>query len=80
MKKLLADKKGLKQELDNALNNIYPKKIENEDYSFTSYYFMFLNVEISVPDSYEYEKKKFDKDKAIMEIKQTAFYKMVGQL
>jgi hypothetical protein len=41
---------------------------------------VFLNAEIAVPDSYEDEKKKFEKDKAINEIKQTDFYKMIEQL
>jgi len=80
LKKLLADKKGLKEVLDHSLSKIYSKKIDREDYSYTRYYFKFLNVEIAVPDSYEDEKKKFDKDKAIKEIKQTDFYKMIEQL
>ncbi|NLL27518.1 MAG: tetratricopeptide repeat protein [Bacteroidales bacterium] len=80
LKKLLTDKKGLKKKLDNSLNKIYPKKIDREDYSYTKYYFKFLNVEIAVPNNYEDDKKKFDKDKAIKEIKQTNFYKMIEQL
>jgi len=80
LKKLLADKKGLKQELDISLSNIYSKKIDREDYSYTRYYIKFLNVEIGVPDGYEDEKTKFDKGKAIAEIKQSDFYKMIEKL
>ena len=80
LKKLLADRKNLKQELDNSLSKIYSKKFDREDYSYTRYYFKFLNVEIAVPDSYEDEKKKLDKEKAIKEIQQTDFYKMIEQL
>lgn len=80
LKKLLVDRKGLKKELDNSLNKIYSKKIDKEDYSYTRYYFKFLNAEIAVPDSYEDEKEKFDQDKAIKEIKQTDFYKMIEKI
>lgn len=80
LEKLLADKKGLKLELDNSLSKIYSKKIDREDYSYTRYYFNFLNTEIAVPNSYEDEKDKFDKDKSIKEIKQTDFYKMIENL
>lgn len=80
LKILLADKKSLKQELDNSLNNIYSKNIDREDYSYKSSYFKFLNVEIAVPDIYDDEVEKFDKEKAIKEIQQTDFYKMIEQL
>lgn len=80
LKKLLMGKKGLKQELDNSLSKIYSKKIDTENYTFTRYYFKFLNAEIAVLKSYEDEKDKFDKDKAITEIKQTDFYKMIEKL
>jgi len=83
LKKLLADRKGLKKELDNSLSKIYSKKIDREDYSYTRYCSEFLNVEIAVPDSYESyedEKDKFDKEKAIKEIKQSDFYKMIEKL
>lgn len=79
LKILLSDRKGLKQELDNSLSKMYPKKIDRKNYSYTRYYFKFLNVEIAVPGSYE-DKKKFEKDKAIDEIKQTDFYKMIELL
>lgn len=80
LKKLFANKTGLKQELDNSLNKMYPKKTQGENNSYMRYYFNFLNVEISVPGSYENENKKFDKENAIKEIKQTDFYKMIEQL
>jgi tetratricopeptide (TPR) repeat protein len=80
LKKLLTDKQELKKQLDESLRKIYSKKIDREDYSYTRYYFKFLNVEIAVPDSYEDEKDKFDKGKAIKEIKQTEFYKMIEKL
>lgn len=80
LEKLLADKKALKQELDNSLSKIYSKKIDREDYSYTKYYFKFLNAEIVVPNSYEDEKDKFDEDKAIKDIKQTDFYKMIENI
>ena len=80
LEKLFKNKKGLKSELDNSLKEIYPKTIQQENYTYTRYYFKFLNVEIAVPDSFENEKKKFNKDKALTEIKQTDFYKIVEQL
>lgn len=80
LKQLLADRKGLKQELDNSLNKIYSKKIDSKGYSYTRYYFKFLNVEITFPENYEDKNNKFDQDRAITEIKQTNFYKMIEQL
>jgi tetratricopeptide (TPR) repeat protein len=82
LKKLLTDKKGLKKELDNSLNQIYSKKFDKKDYTYTQYYIKFLNVEIIVPEGneFEFDKKEFNKDKRINEIKQTAFYKMIEKL
>lgn len=82
LKKLLANKKGLKRKLDISLKKIYSKKIEVKEYSYILYYFKFLNVEIVVPDNpeIEFEKKKFNKSKKINQIKQTNFYKMIKQL
>ena len=71
LKKLLKNKKGLKKELDNALTKIYSKEIVGEKYTYTRYYFKFLNVEIAIP---------YDKTVAAKYIKQTAFYKMIKQL
>lgn len=80
LKTFLSGKKELKQELDNSLSKIYSKKIDREDYSYTSYYFKFLNTEIRVPSSYAAEKESFDKKEAIKEIKQTDFYKMIEEI
>jgi tetratricopeptide (TPR) repeat protein len=80
LKKLLTNKKYIRIELDEALINIYPKKIMNENYTYTRYYFKFLNTEIPVPESYEDDKKIFNKDKAINEIQKTEFYKMIENL
>lgn len=80
LEKLLSTKKGLKQELDKSLDKIYSRTVNYDEYTYTRYYFKFLNVEIAIPQSYEDEKKKFDKDKAIKEIKQTEFYKMIEKL
>ena len=55
------NKKNLKKELEESLNKIYSKKSDKADYSFTRYYFTFLKTEIAVPDSYEDDKKKFEK-------------------
>lgn len=80
LKNLLSNKKNLKIELEESLNKIYSKKTDKSDYSFTRYYFMFLKTEIEVPDSYENNKKKFEKEKAVKEIRQTDFYKMIQKL
>ena len=82
LEKLLTNKKGLKQELDKSLSKIYPKTVGSKDYTYTRYYFKFLNVEIAVPNNYEFgmEMDKFDKDKTIKIIKQTDFYKMIEKL
>ncbi len=77
LKKLFSNKIGLKQELDIALSEIYSKEIYTENYSYTRYYFKFLNVEIAIPFGYDAETNNFDKDKAIIQIKQTIFYKMI---
>lgn len=80
LKTLLKKKKKLKNELDLALTNIYSKTIQKEDYTYKKYYFKFLNAEIGVPNGYEDEKNKFDKDEAINGIKKTDFYKMINDL
>ena len=80
LKKLLTDKKGLKQKLDSSLNKIYSKKFNTKNYSYTRYYFKFLSTEIPVPNGYEDEEEKFNKDMAIKKIKQTDFYKMIERL
>jgi len=80
LKKLLSKKKNLKIELDESLSKIYPKKTDKVNNSFTRYYFTFLNTEIMVPNGYEDEENKFEKEKAISEIKQTEFYKMIQKL
>lgn len=80
LKKLLSNKKNSKNELDESLNKIYSRKTDKANYSFTRYYFIFLNTEIAVPDSYEDDKKKFEKEKTIKEIRQTDFYKMIQKL
>jgi len=80
LKTFLSGKKELKQELDNSLSKLYSKKIDREDYTYTSYYFKFLNTEIGVPSSYVAEKENFDKKEAIKEIKQTDFYKMIEEI
>jgi tetratricopeptide (TPR) repeat protein len=78
LQKLLADRKNLKKKLDKSLKNIYSRTIKREGYTYIKYYFKFFNVEIDVPNSYE--KRKFDKEKAVSKIKQTDFYKMIEQL
>lgn len=80
LKSLLKKKKNLKSQLDNAMDSMYSKTIQRDTYSYTRYYFKFLNAEIAVPNGYEDEKKKFDKDEAIKEIKKTDFYKMIKAL
>jgi tetratricopeptide (TPR) repeat protein len=79
LKILLTEKKGIKIELDNSLNQIYSKKFKLDGHKYKRYFFKFLNVEIAVPGSYN-DERKFVKDEAIMEIKQTGFYKMIEQL
>lgn len=80
LKTLLAGKKKLIKQLNNSLRKIYTKKIDKENYSYKIYYIKFLNIEIVLPYSYEDEEGKFDKKKAINEIKQTDFYKMIEKL
>jgi len=80
LKTLLKKKKKLKSQLDDALDKMYSKTIQRDTYKYTRYYFKFLNAEIAVPNGYEDEKKKFNKDEAIAEIKKTEFYKMIKNL
>jgi tetratricopeptide (TPR) repeat protein len=80
LKKLFANQKYLKKVLDESLTKIYPKEIRKRDDVYTMYYFKFLNTEITVPNGYEDDETKFDKEHAIKEIRQTKFYKMIENL
>jgi tetratricopeptide (TPR) repeat protein len=80
LKQLLKGKPNLKSRLDESLMKIYVKTIQQNENSYERYYFKFLEAEIAIPDSYEYDKKKFDKQKAIKEIMLTDFYKMIAKL
>jgi tetratricopeptide (TPR) repeat protein len=80
LKKLFKGKSNLKSELDESLKKIYAKEIRKSEKSYNRYYFKFLDIEIEVPNSYESDNKKFDKQKAIREIMSTNFYKMIVKL
>ncbi|WP_157447047.1 hypothetical protein [Cytophaga aurantiaca] len=82
LKSLLKKKKNVKKDLDLALTNMYSKTFKREDnYIYQTYYFKFMNAEIEVPSDYNYdEKRKFNQNEAIKEIKQTDFYKMIEEL
>lgn len=80
LKKLLSNKKNLKEELDESLNKIYSKNSSTANYSLTTYYFKFLNTEIAIPNSREYNNDKFELEKAVIEIRKTNFYKMIESL
>lgn len=82
LSRLLKDKKGLKQELDKALNAMYTKTEVTERHTYIRYYFTFLGAEIYVPGStsYKEENEVFDKKNGIKEIKQTEFYQMISKL
>jgi hypothetical protein len=71
-------KSNLKSKLDESLKKIYSKKIQQSENSYSRYYFRFLDTEITIPESYEGGKEKFDKQKAVNEIMLTDFYKMVA--
>jgi tetratricopeptide (TPR) repeat protein len=77
LKKLLAGKKELKQQLEEALKQIYPKTSGS---GYRSYYFLFLNVEIEVPANYEDDEQTIDTVKTMEAIKQSPFYNMLAQL
>lgn len=78
LKLLLNKKKKLKTKLDAALEQMYPKQDEDDDYP--SYYFKFLNLEIAVPGSRKWDKKPFNKSETIEQIKKTPFYEMIKSL
>jgi tetratricopeptide (TPR) repeat protein len=80
LRKLLKGKSNLKSNLDESLKKIYAKEIRQSKTSYNRYYFKFLDTEIVVPDSYEDDKEKFNKQKAIKEIVLTDFYKMIVKL
>ena len=77
LKILLRGKKEIKQDFDNSLNKIYEKTIDKKDYSYTYHYISFLDVEIIVPQGFSNDSEEFDSNKAIENIKQTDFYKML---
>lgn len=82
LRKLLAAKTGLKQELDKALENTYSKTVEHEiDGTKTYkelYYFKFLNAEIQTPN--DIFGLKYDKERAIYLVKKSKFYKMISEM
>jgi tetratricopeptide (TPR) repeat protein len=80
LKILLRGKKEIKQDFDNSLNKIYEKTIDKKDYTYTYHYINFLDVEIIVPQGFVNDSEEFDSNKAIEDIKQTAFYKMLESL
>lgn len=80
LQKLLKSKPGLKSRLDESLNRIRSKEFKQRGYSYSGYYIEFLGAEIAVPEGYDDQKKKFDKQKAIKAIKETDFYKMISEL
>ena len=80
LRKLLNGKSNLKSKLDESLRKIYAKEIRQSKNSYNRYYFKFLDTEIAVPNSYENDNEKFDKQKAIKEIMLTDFYKMIVKL
>jgi tetratricopeptide (TPR) repeat protein len=80
LKNLLSKKKNVQRDFENSLNTIYSQKINQIGYPDTRYYIVFLNTEITIPNGYKNSAEIFDKGKAITEIKQTAFYKMIEAL
>jgi tetratricopeptide (TPR) repeat protein len=74
LKTLLKKRKNLKRELDKALKTIYTDTFQSDSDIYTTYYIKFLNQSFSV--GYEIENKKFDKNQAIKDFKDTDFYKM----
>jgi len=73
------NRKLLKQELDNALNEMYLKNFKSGDYEYSRYYFMFQGAEIYVPGVY-IDWDNFNKEETISEIEKTEFYKMVKSI
>ncbi|KKP52836.1 MAG: hypothetical protein UR43_C0010G0027 [candidate division TM6 bacterium GW2011_GWF2_33_332] len=71
--------KGLKKELEKALENIYPRKETRNNKEYTRYYFKFQETEIAVPFNF-FDSDNFDKSKTIAQIKQTELYKMIKEL
>ena len=80
LKKLLDGHKNIKSDLDKALSNIYAKARHGKDYDYNNFYIKFLNTEIEVPYGYEDDKKEFDKEKTIADVRKTDFYKMIESL
>ena len=72
--------KRWKSKLDESLKKIYGKEIKQSKNSYKRYYFKFLDTEIAIPESYEDDEEKFDKQKAVKEIMLTDFYKMIVKL
>jgi tetratricopeptide (TPR) repeat protein len=77
---LLREKKGVKQELDRSLQNIYTKEVTSGKYTYTYHCFKFLNAELTIPNGYGEKKNNFNKRDAIAEIQKTEFYKMIEEL
>ncbi|WP_129019651.1 tetratricopeptide repeat protein [Edaphocola flava] len=83
---LLKGQKGLKNELDKALEKIYPKDITKETYTNIHYYFHFLDLEVRIPNALIEEKVTFgekkllDREKTIAKIHKTSFYLMIKGL
>lgn len=78
--KLLNGKKGLKQQLDSSLSNIYSvNKIEHSS-NCTYYYMKFLDFEIKLDKDYPDDSFIFSKEELISKIKKSTIYKLIEQM
>ncbi len=80
LKSLLKNKKNIKKDLDRALANIYLITIKEKDETHQKHCFKFLNIEMAVPNNFDSDDDKFDKDKAKEGIYKTKFYKLIETL
>jgi tetratricopeptide (TPR) repeat protein len=70
--------KNLKQQLDESLTNIYSRTIQDTKKVYTKYYIKFLQTDIDIP--YGFSDDQFDGKKALSEIRNTTFYRMICNL
>ncbi len=80
LRELLVNKKGLKKELDNALEAIATEEVKRNGGEYTRYYFIFLGVKLDMPVSYVRKGREVDLDDNIQRVRASEFYKMIKRL
>jgi hypothetical protein len=80
LKPLLKNRKGINRMFDTAISNVYFKPVNYGNKDYEEYCILFLNTEIRLPRIYKEDDFNYDTAKALENLYQTKFYKMVRDL